>query len=50
MHYVQESASTLATAQLLLEDAERLVALARGLGAVRFALMLTWSGLGRVDK
>ena len=43
-HYVQESASTLATAQLAPEVAARLTALARSLGAVLEALTLTWSG------
>ncbi len=49
-HHVQESASTLATAQLPPEAAERLVALASGLCAVLYALTLTWSESGRLDK
>ena len=45
-HYVQESAATLAIAQLSPDVAARLTALARSLGAVLEALTLTWSGGG----
>ena len=46
-HYVQESAATLALAQLTPEVARRLTSLAQSLGDVLDALTLSWSVRGK---